>query len=234
MIGFVIALASESPDLLKKIPDVHTSVVNGYEVYVLKFLNSYVCLVYSGVGKVNAAMATQTLIDHFKVHTVINIGSCGSLVSNVNVGDIVLPNMVSYYDVDVTAFGYKPNQIPKQPADFLTDKDLNEKILDILNLYPNHLSHGKLISGDTFLNQTNIQRFHLDEKAVVVDMESAAILQTCSQNKVTCSVIKIVSDQIFTSTHNNKEWHKNIDSVAKTIDKIVNDVSYFLIYNQNK
>jgi adenosylhomocysteine nucleosidase len=204
MIGFVVALDSESPDLLKKVTDVHTSVVNGYEVYVLKFLEDYACLIYSGVGKVNATMATQTLIDHFKVTHIINVGTCGGLISNINVGDIIIPNIVSYYDVDVTAFGYKPNQIPKQPVDFPTDKELNESIINILKLYPNTISHGKIITGETFINQDSIKRFKFDEKSAGVDMESAAIVHTCNHNKIPCAIIKIVSDSIYHEEKNEK------------------------------
>jgi adenosylhomocysteine nucleosidase len=202
MIGFVIALSSESPNLLKKITNVHTSIVNGYEVYVLKFLDDYACLIYSGVGKVNASMATQTLIDHFKVTAIINVGSCGSLTSNLNIGDIVIPNVVSYYDVDVTAFGYQPNQIPKQPADFMVDKQLNESILNILKFYPVTISHGKVITGETFVNQTNAKTLNLDKKAVAVDMESAAIVHTCLHNKIPCAIIKVISDSIFKDEKN--------------------------------
>ncbi|MDR0674905.1 MAG: 5'-methylthioadenosine/S-adenosylhomocysteine nucleosidase [Mycoplasmataceae bacterium] len=235
MIGFVIALSSETPTLLKKMTYVHTSVVNNHEVYILKFLDDYACLIYSGVGKVNAATATQILIDCFKTNIVINVGSCGSLVANLKVNDIVIPNIVGYYDVDVTAFGYGLNQVPKQPIDFLTTRELNEKILDIIKLYPNSLSHGKLVSGDTFINQKNINKFNFDEKAVAVDMESAAVIQTCSKNKISCAIIKVVSDSIFHSKQNNTDWNKNITDVGKLIDLIINDVAYFLIYNnQNK
>jgi adenosylhomocysteine nucleosidase len=205
MIGFIVALASESSNLLKKIPDVHTNIVSGYEVYVLNFFDNHVYLVYSGVGKVNAAMATQILIGHFKVTTVINVGSCGGLASNLAVGDIVIPNVVSYYDVNLTAFGYRLNQIPQQPADFDVDQQLNKSLVNILKLYGNHLSGGKLISGDTFINQSNIKNFQIDEKAVAIDMESAAIAHTCLHNKVSCAFVKVISDVIFLDEKNAKK-----------------------------
>ena len=49
-----------------------------------------VVVVRSGVGKVNAAVCTQILIDVFDVKAVINTGIAGSLKAEINIGDIVL------------------------------------------------------------------------------------------------------------------------------------------------
>jgi adenosylhomocysteine nucleosidase len=204
MIGFVIALPSETPGLLEKTRDIHVSRVNGYDVQIIEFLGEYVYLIYSGVGKVNAAIATQTLIDYFKVDTVINLGTCGAIAANLEVGSLIIPNLVSYYDVDVTAFGYQINQIPHEPENFMLDQKLIEDIHTILNAYPNALSHGKLVCGETFINQSNIHKFNIDEKATAVDMESAAVAQVCSHNNIRCAIIKVVSDNIFNKEKNEE------------------------------
>ncbi|MDR1235167.1 MAG: 5'-methylthioadenosine/S-adenosylhomocysteine nucleosidase [Mycoplasmataceae bacterium] len=233
MIGFVVALPDEAPNLLTQIKDVHTSIINGHDVHVLKFLNDYVCLIYSGVGKVNATMATQTLIDHFKVDTVINIGSCGAIASNVELYDIVVPNLVGYYDVDLTAFGYKLNQIPHGTDDYLINKGFHEQVVNILKLYPNHLTFGKLVSGETFVTKENISKYHIDEKAIAVDMESGAIAQTCEHNRVKYVIIKIVSDSIYKDEENAISWKNNIKLVGDLVTKIICDLAYCLIYHKH-
>ncbi|MDR0739283.1 MAG: 5'-methylthioadenosine/S-adenosylhomocysteine nucleosidase [Mycoplasmataceae bacterium] len=231
MIGFVIALKSEVDGLFEKMSNKHTSVVNGYEVYIVKILNSYIHIIFSGVGKVNATMATQTLIDHFKIKTIINVGSCGSLVSNLKINDLFMPTSISYNDVDVTSFGYKLNQIPNQPEEFVVDQQLFEKISSFLKGYPHPLLHGKLVSGETFLSQNTITKFSIDEKAMASDMESAAIAQTCLHNNIKLIVIKVVSDSILHQKNNANEWTKNIQIINKVMTQIINDIANFLIYN---
>ncbi|MDR3330490.1 MAG: 5'-methylthioadenosine/S-adenosylhomocysteine nucleosidase [Mycoplasmataceae bacterium] len=232
MIGFVIALESETPNLLSSLNDVHTSKVNNFDIHIANFLNEYVCLVYSGVGKVNAANATLTLINHFKVNKIINIGSCGAIASNIGLCDIILPNVISYYDVDVTAFGYEKNQLPKEPATYVIDKVFAEEVENVLKLYPSAINHGKVVTGETFINRKNIANFAIDEKAIGVDMEGAAIAQTCHHNNVKFVAIKVVSDSIFHTTSNEDAWKDNMKLFGNVINKIFADVAYTLIYNQ--
>lgn len=54
--------------------------INGIEVVAL----------FSGVCKVNAAIATQILIDNFKVNIIINSGVAGGIDSNLNIFDTVI------------------------------------------------------------------------------------------------------------------------------------------------
>ena len=49
-----------------------------------------VVVVRSGIGKVNAAVCTQTLVDDFQAEAVINTGIAGSLKAEINIGDIVV------------------------------------------------------------------------------------------------------------------------------------------------
>ena len=66
-----------------------------------------------GVGKVNAAIATQLLIDRFGVDSIIFTGMAGGLVPYIQKQDIVISNFVVQYDVDLTAFGRRPGEIPE-------------------------------------------------------------------------------------------------------------------------
>ena len=72
-----------------------------------------VVVVRSGIGKVNAAICTQILVDDFQAEVVINTGIAGSLNADINIGDIVLSTDVLHHDVDATGFGYPKGQIPQ-------------------------------------------------------------------------------------------------------------------------
>ena len=65
-----------------------------------------IVVVRSGIGKVNAAICTQILVDDFGVDYVINTGIAGSLKAEIDIADIVISDDVLHHDVDATGFGY--------------------------------------------------------------------------------------------------------------------------------
>ena len=71
-----------------------------------------VLLAKCGIGKVNAALCTQYLIDHFPVRALINSGVAGALGPQVNPGDLVVSHAALHHDVDVSFFGYPKGVVP--------------------------------------------------------------------------------------------------------------------------
>jgi adenosylhomocysteine nucleosidase len=202
MIGFIVAHKSETINVEKSIKVVKRSNVNGFDVVVFDVLNECCALVYSGVGKVNAAAATQTLIDFFKVDTVINVGSCGGVNKKIDVMDIIIPKEVSYYDVDVTAFKYKPNQVPHEPETFEANTKLLEKIVAIMKPYKFNIYHGKCVTGEVFITKGNFAKFEISKDVLAVDMEACAVAQVCNKNDVKFVIIKMLTDSIY-AKHDN-------------------------------
>ena len=84
-----------------------------------------VVVVRSGIGKVNAAVCTQILVDDFGVDYVINTGIAGSLKAEINIADIVISSDVLHHDMDASGFGYPLGQIPRMDVlSFEADKHL--------------------------------------------------------------------------------------------------------------
>ena len=83
-----------------------------------KIGNLDVVLVHSGIGKVNATIATQILITKFGVEAVINTGVAGSLDPSLNIFDIVCSLDAVEHDVDATYFGYSRGQVPGSSSPF--------------------------------------------------------------------------------------------------------------------
>jgi adenosylhomocysteine nucleosidase len=122
MIGIIVALKSEI-DIVNITKDIKTYIVDGFRCYVFNLLNKPLVLIYSGVGKANASVAAHILINYFKVNLVINAGFCGGISNKVEIGSFVVPRFVSYYDVDVTSFGYEINQIPHEEKKYEIKND---------------------------------------------------------------------------------------------------------------
>ncbi|MDR3163524.1 MAG: 5'-methylthioadenosine/S-adenosylhomocysteine nucleosidase [Mycoplasmataceae bacterium] len=234
MIGFVISLKQEVTHIWPQFnqPKIHR--VNGFELVVFNVLQQPAVLIYSGVGKANAASASQTLINHFNVSTIVNLGSCGAVNGNIQPISLFLPHTVTYYDVDVVAFGYAKNQIPHCPAYY----GINSKLLDLVETtlkgYGLALHTGKLATGEVFINQANVNKYiQPQEQISAVDMEACAIAQICHKNDVKFCTIKIVSDTIHNTTMTNQQqWQDTISKVSEFNTKILVDIANLLVYHK--
>ena len=66
-----------------------------------------VVVVRSGIGKVNAAICAQILVDRFGVDLLINTGIAGSLNAAIDIGDIVISKDAVQHDVDIHTFTWR-------------------------------------------------------------------------------------------------------------------------------
>ena len=119
-----------------------------------------VVVVRSGIGKVNAAVCTQILVDDFGVDYVINTGIAGSLKAEINIADIVISSDVLHHDMDASGFGYPLGQIPRMDVlSFEADKHLidvaKEACTKILPEIGTHI--GRVVSGDQFISDKAVK-----------------------------------------------------------------------------
>ena len=70
-------------------------------------------VVRSGIGKVNAAVCAQILVDEFGVDVLINTGIAGSLNADIDIGDLVISTDAVHHDMDATIFGDPAGQVPR-------------------------------------------------------------------------------------------------------------------------
>ena len=168
-----------------------------FVVYTGQFAGKDIALCQSGIGKVNAAIATTLLKEHFAPDVVINTGSAGGIGGDLKVGDVVVGTHIMHHDVDVTAFGYQHGQVPQLPTAFTCDKTLvaaAEKAA--CTFQAARVIHGLIVSGDSFINsKTAIGQIHARlPQPLAVEMEAAAIAQTCYQLDTPFVVIRAISD----------------------------------------
>ena len=156
-------------------------------------------IVQSGMGKVNAGICAQILIDEFAVTHIINTGVAGSLNPRLNIGDIVVAVDAVQHDFDVTAIGFPKGEIPYTglyafPADESVRKlavEAAKKTVPNVNVY-----EGRVCSGDQFIS-TNEQKEKIrnDFGGMCCEMEGAAIAQSCYLNNTPYVVIRAISDK---------------------------------------
>ena len=201
MIGLISALEEELA-LFRKHLDMNQVVKQaGIDFHMGRLAEQDVILLKCGVGKVNAAVATQLLIDRFGVNAVLFTGLAGGLVPYLKRGDVVISSSVVQYDIDLTAFGRRPGEIPDLARTIDADPKLIHTTADafeeVVSLEENErrMVVGTIATGDTFISDpSRIRWLQREFGAVATEMEGGAVGQVCQMNKVPFVVIRIISD----------------------------------------
>lgn len=159
--------------------------------------NTEVILVRCGVGKVAAAIAASTLIEHYSPDFLVNTGSAGGFDASLNIGDVVIANEVMHHDVDVTHFGFEPGQVFDMPARYQCDARLIQAATQAAKKL-DHLvtKQGLICTGDAFIGSDESAaklRQQFPEMSAV-EMEGAAIGQACFTLNTPFVVIRSLSD----------------------------------------
>ena len=180
------------------------SLTNG-ETHQWKHLTFYtgtlhgadVVLVKCGIGKVASAIATTALIEQFSPDFVVNTGSAGGFDPNLEIGDLVIGSAVKYHDVDITHFGYEMGQCAGMPAQYDCDSRLIEAAAAATSAI-GHAKHtqGIICTGDSFVGSDEAaEKIKATFPAMkAVEMEGAAIGQTCFMLSTPFLVIRSLSD----------------------------------------
>lgn len=194
-IGIIAAMEVETRVLLDEMGRPEPTLHAQMPVYQGKISQHEIILAQSGIGKVNAAMATTVLIETYQAELVINTGVAGGIGAGLQVGDLVISTSCAYHDADNRIFDYEYGQIPQMPARFLADPDFTEKF-EALARDGWQTRQGLVVSGDSFVADSNqiakIKSFFPD--AEVTEMEGAAIAQVCHEYNVPFVIVRAVSD----------------------------------------
>lgn len=159
-----------------------------------------VVVVKSGVGKVNAALCAQRLILQFGVEAVINTGIAGAMEEGLHIHDMVVSTDAVYHDMDATAFGYEPTEIPQMHiSSFDADEDLiaaaEKAFAETESPNKNKLIRGRVASGDQFVAFPELKN-KISEicSPACVEMEGAAIAHACYVSNIPFVILRCISD----------------------------------------
>ncbi len=185
------------------------------------FTDGEVLVQKCGIGKVNAALGAQRMINEFHPDVIISSGCAGGNGDDVHIQDVVVSSELCYHDVycgtaidDCTVYG----QVQGLPARYQADSNLLSKALNSqLSTLDSQLKiiPGLIVTGDWFVDSKEKMREiigHFPE-AKAVDMESCAIAQTCYINKVPFISFRVISDIPLRDT-DASQYHNFWDNVA--------------------
>ncbi len=199
MLGIIGAMDEEVSKLKEVMEDVEIKSKASMDFYKGKMSGKDVVVVRSGIGKVNAGICTQILVDEYGVNAVINTGIAGSLNPAIDIGDIVLSTDALQHDMDATGFGYKPGVIPRMETSiFEADEKLRklakescEKVNPDIKVF-----EGRVVSGDQFISDKEKKNYiESNFKGFCTEMEGAAIAQAAYLNNIPFLIIRAISDK---------------------------------------
>ena len=162
------------------------------------FTDGNVVVEKCGIGKVNAALGAAEMIRRHHPDVIVSSGCAGGNGDDIHVQDVVVGAEVSYHDVycgtsidQTTVYG----QVQGMPARYKADGQLLAKACRVkcegFSVHP-----GLIVTGDWFVDSKDKMRdiFSHFPEAKAVDMESAAIAQTCYKYGVPFISFRVVSD----------------------------------------
>ncbi len=222
-VGIIGAMPIEIQIIKNELANCVVETYAGLDYYLGKINNIEVVLVVCGIGKVNAAIYTQILIDKYSVDIIINTGIAGGLSDDVNHLSIVLSKQLTYYDVrSIQMINCYPNQ-----EFFRADTNLIDLAVKILELQKLDYHIGTIVSGEDFISDSiRKKEFHQTYNAICVEMEGASIAHVAFVNKIPFLVIRCISDLANEAT--TDDYKKFEDIAAHKSANLVKEIIYNL------
>ena len=176
-----------------------------------------VSAVYSGVCKVNAAIAAQLLIDMFHVDLIINAGTAGGMKEGVQLFDTVISERVIYHDVaDDILTDFHPWLKSNY---FLADQEL----CAIARAYSRTSKHpvlfGTMVTGEQFIEDEKREEINRKFDPLSTDMETAGVAHVCYVNRIPFLAVRTSTDTV---THQGIEtFDQNCEAASEISAEIV-------------
>ena len=219
-IGIIVAMRKELELLLPLLHDSEESRMGGFVFYRGTMGAHDVMVMQCGIGKVNAAMGTLMLVNHFSPNYVINSGVAGGADFSISVMDMVAGERVAYHDVWCGPES-EVGRVQGLPLYFVGA----QKLLDLL---PDDegIHKGLICSGDQFIDKMDdIRRIKGNFPDVLaVDMESGAIAQVCHLCSVPFLALRVISDSPGASHDNTRQYLDFWDDAPRESFNIVKEI----------
>lgn len=197
-IGIICASDSELAPFLPIIDECKITEKAMLQFYEGTINGINVVTLYSGVCKVNAAIAAQILIDTYDVDIIINAGTAGGMNPELEIFDSVISTEVAYHDVEpdiLTEFHpWLESVYFKSDQELL---NLSHKAIGKIET-EGKVYWGRMVTGEIFIADEGRKKINEIFAPLTVDMETASIAHVCYVNGIPFISIRCVTD---TATH---------------------------------
>ena len=166
-LAFICAMPMELKPLVKRL-SLRKDRVGGVELHSGTLGNREVVAIVTGMGTKLAAAATERLLDAVEIERVVVVGITGAVENDTPIGTLILPEVVVN---SVTGSEHRPAPLGGGTP------------------------HGKMWTTD-LINSDLDEIARLRAQGVVsLDMETAAIAESCERRNIPWSVFRVISDR---------------------------------------
>jgi len=190
-VGILCASDREAAPFLERLEKERTHEKAMLRIHEGKLAGAETAVVFSGVCKVNAAIAAQILIDFCRCDAIVSAGTAGGMDERLRVFDTVVATECAYHDVDE---GILTKFHPwMESAFFRSDESMLDWARRALRSEDN-VCFGRMATGEQFIEQE--RRTEINEKfhPLTVDMETAAIAHVCFVNRIPFLAVRTITD----------------------------------------
>ncbi|HEY3095317.1 MAG TPA: hypothetical protein VGK05_00610 [Acidimicrobiia bacterium] len=171
-LAFICAMPMELSPLVKKLA-LHKTEVGGVTVQAGTLDDRPVVAIVTGMGTKLAAEGTERLLDAVPVERVVVVGITGAVENETPIGTLVLPEVVVN---SATGAEFRPEPLGMGPPS------------------------GKMWTGDELLVEPGVLDDLRSKGVVSLDMETAAIAESCERRGIPWSVFRVISDRASDGT----------------------------------
>ncbi len=149
-----------------------------------------------GIGKVNAAVGTQAMIDAYDPDALVNVGSAGAIADDLKIYDIVISEKTVQHDMNVEPLGYAPGVVPGTADPFVWADPVLKGLAEAARREEGLSGRtGCIASGDLFVASPDTKKWLRDTfEADCAEMEGAAVACTCMRNGIPFVIVRSMSD----------------------------------------
>lgn len=210
-IGILCAGDRELVPFVPMIEDVRVSEKAMLKVYEGTINGIEVAALFSGVCRVNAAIAAQVLIDGYRCDAIINAGTAGGMAASVGLLDVVVGTEAVYHDVEVDVLAeFCPVE---ERRFFCADETLLRIARRISENFERPVHFGRMATGEKFITDEGRDRINADFAPLSVDMETAGVAQVCWRNRIPFIAVRSITD---TADHSGDgAFFENLDSASR-------------------
>lgn len=199
MLGFICALSIEVEGIVKLMENKEEQTVAKITYHKGEIFGKEVVCCECGIGKVNAAMSTQIMIDLYHPDVIINSGIAGSLSGDIRIGDIVVSDDCVQHDMDATEMGNPLGEVQfndELRTFFPADKGTADMLFAACRTVDGvSVFRGRIASGDIFVAAHEPRQKIADTfNALACEMEGAAVGTVCYRNGVPFAILRSISD----------------------------------------
>ena len=182
--------------------------VRGTYAFTGKYNNKEVTIMASGMGMPSIGIYAYELYKFYDVENIIRIGSCGAMVPELNLFDIILSKQVYTEGNYALTFSSEDCHIEK------SSEKLNQKIIETSEMQNINLIQGNTLCSEVFDEyildlQSYKNRIPEDFSPIAVEMEAFSLFHIARKLNKNASCLMTVVDSTFKNEHISSEAREN-------------------------